>query len=66
MIREYRGRHVFHVTTIRADKVFKYSKFKLEDKLYPVTLTMCDADKHSEVIESMIRFVKEQIQVVHL
>lgn len=37
---------------------------KLEEEPDKVNLTTCDADQHAEVIERMVRFVKERIQVV--
>ena len=66
MIREYRSRSVFNVVTIGADKAFDAVKSELEDAPYNVSLTTCDADRHVEVVERMIRFVKERIRTVCL
>ena len=66
MIREYRSRSVFNVVTIGADKAFDAVKSELEDAPYNVSLTTCDADRHVEVVERTIRFVKERIRTVLL
>ena len=60
MIREYRFQSVFNVVTIGADKAFDAIKSELEDAPYNVSLTTCDADRHVEVVERMIRFVKKK------
>lgn len=66
MIREYRARGMFEVVTIGAIKAFYCIKSELQDVPHQVALTTCDADRHVEVIESMIRFLKKQIIVVRL
>ena len=66
MITEYRARGVFGVISIGANKAFNSVKSILKDKLYQIALTMCNAIWHIEVIERMIRFVKERIRVVWL
>ena len=66
MIQEYRVRGVFQVATIGADKAFDCIKSELQDVPYQVALTTCDANRHVEVIERMIRFLKERIRVVRL
>ena len=66
VIREYRSRSVFNVVTIGANKAFNAVKSELEVAPYNVSLTTCDADRHVEVVERMIRFVKERIQTVRL
>ena len=62
----YRARGIFAVTTIGANKVFGSIRSKLQDNLYQITLITYNLDRHVEVIERMVRFVKEQIRVVHL
>ena len=54
------------MATIGADKAFYCIKSELQDVPYQVELTTCDADRHVEVIEGMIRFLKERIRVVCL
>ena len=66
MIREYRAKRVFNVISINADKAIDLIKSKLEDKLCRIALTTCDANQQLDVVERMIRFVKERIQVVRL
>ena len=61
MIREYRAQEVFDFIGIGANEAFKSIKSELEDKPYQVALTTCDANRYVEVIERMIRFVKERI-----
>ena len=60
MIREFRARGVFEVATIGADKKFDCIKSKLQDVPYQVALTTCDVGRNVEVIEGMIRFLKER------
>ena len=67
MIREYRAQGVFEVISIGADKVFDLIKSILKGKLYQIaSLITCNANQHVEVIEIMLRFVKERIRVVRL
>ena len=66
MIREYRVWGEFEVISIGANIAFNSIKSVLKDKPYQISLTTCDADWHVEMIERMIRFVKERIQVVRL
>ena len=66
MILEYRVRCMFKVINISADKVFESIRSELEDKPYQVILTTCDTKNHIEVIERMIKFVKERIYVIQL
>lgn len=66
MICEYRAQGVFNVVIIGADRVFDPIKSELEDEPYKVKLKTYDANRHVEVIERMIRFVKEIIQVVRV
>ena len=57
---------MFQVATIGADKAFDCIKSELQDGPYQVSLTTCDSNRHVEVIERMIRFLKEQVRVIHL
>ena len=66
MIREYRSRGVFEVITIGGDNAFEPIKSELEDEPYNVTLDTCDANRHVEVVERMIRFTKERIRAVRV
>ena len=66
MIRKCRSRGIFDVVSICADKAFNAVESEIKDKPYTVTLTTCDADRHMEYIERMIRFVKEQIRTVRI
>ena len=50
----------------RSDKDFDAVKSELANEPYNVILTTCDADRHVEVIERMIRFVKERVRAVRL
>ena len=61
MLREYQAHGIFNVVRIGADKAFDAIESKLKDEPYNVTLTTCDANQNVEVIEIMIRFVKERI-----
>ena len=56
--------NVFNVVSIGAEKAFDPIKAKLEDEMYKVKLTTCDANRHIEIIERIIRFMTERIQVV--
>ena len=66
MIREYRARGIFEVVSIGADKAFDAIESELKDEPYKVTLTPCDANRHVEFVERMIRFVKERIHTVRV
>ena len=66
MIREYRARGVFDVVSIGADKAFDAVEYEIKDEPYNVTLTTCDADRHVEFVERMIRFMKERIRTVRI
>ena len=66
MIREHRAHSVFDEISIGANKAFDSIKSILKDKLYQISLTTCDANQHVKVIERIIRFVTERIQVVRL
>jgi hypothetical protein len=66
MMQTYKSRSVFSVVSIEADGAFKSIKHDLQDKPYQVELTTCDADRHVEVIERQIRFLKERIRSVRM
>ena len=66
ILQAYRSRGIFNVTTINANKVFDSIKSNLKDELYQVILNMCNANTYVEVIEQMIKFLNEWIQVVRL
>lgn len=57
---------LFHVINIGADKAFESIKSELKDETQQVILTTYNADYHVEVIEMMIRFIKEKFRVIHL
>ena len=61
MIHEFRARMFFNVISIGTDKAFESIKSELEDKLYQIALTTCDANRYVKVIERMIRFEKKRI-----
>ena len=64
MIRIYRARGIFNIKTIGSDKACDVVKSELENDPHRITLTTCDANRHVEVIECMIRFFKERVRVV--
>ena len=66
MLREYRSRGVFEVISIGGDNAFDAIKSELKDEPYNVTLDTCDANRHVEVVERMIRFTKERIRAVRV
>ena len=66
MLQVYRARGAFEVVSIGADKEFDVVESKIKDEPYNVTLTICDADRHVEVAEKTIRFVKKRIITVRL
>ena len=59
MIRESHSRGIFDVVSIGADKAYNAIESMIKDESYNVTLTTCDADRHVEFVERMIRFVKK-------
>ena len=66
MLREYRARGVFEVISIGGDNAFDAIKSELKNEPYNVTLDTCDANRHVEVVERMIRFTKERIRAVRV
>ena len=66
MIREYCSQGIFDVVSIGVDKAFDAIESEIKDEPYNVTLTTCDADRHVEYVERMIRFVKERIRIVRV
>jgi hypothetical protein len=66
MIQSYKSRSVFTVVSIEADGAFESIKHKLQDSPYNITLSACDANRHVEVVERQIRFLKERIRSVRM
>ena len=66
MLIMYRSRQPLQVTTMEADGAFEAIRQDLQDKPYEIALTTCDADRHVEIIERQIRFVKERIRSVRM
>jgi hypothetical protein len=66
MTQTYKCRSVFDVVSIEADGAFESIKHELQAKLYNITLTTCDADRHVETIERQIRFLKERIRAMRV
>jgi hypothetical protein len=66
MMKEYRSRNIFKVITIEADGAFDSIRHELQDEPYQVALSICDADRHVEIVERQIRFLKERIRAVRL
>ena len=66
MIREYCSRGIFDIVSIGTDKAFDAVESEIKYEPYNITLTTCDANRHVEYVERMIRFVKEQIRTVRI
>jgi hypothetical protein len=66
MMKTYRSRNIFRVVTIEADGAFDSIRHELQDEPYQVALSICDADRHVEIVERQIRFLKERIRAVRL
>jgi hypothetical protein len=64
MTKAYRSRDIFRVVTIEADRAFDSIRHKLQDEPYKIALSICDADRHVEIVERQIRFLKERIRSV--
>jgi hypothetical protein len=59
-------RNPVNVVSIEADGAFESIKNELQTKLYNITLSTCDADRHVKTVERQIRFLKERIRAVRV